>query len=112
MNIRVSGGELKDLEVDALVVVGFEEKQPEIAEDRMGDLYSSGEFSGKALEFTIIHRPAGFKAKRLVVGGAGKPDKFTSAELRKLAGAVVRTLKPKGARTIALVLERDYRGDD
>jgi leucyl aminopeptidase len=112
MNIRVIDGALQDVEVDALVVAGFEEKQPAIAEDRIGDLYSSGEFSGKALEFAIIHRPGGFKAKRLVLGGAGKPDKFTSAELRNLAGAAVRHLKPKGARTIALALEGGYRGDD
>src|SRR5260370_25972918 len=112
MNIRVSDVALHDLEFDALVVLGFEERRPAIEEDRIGDLYSSGEFSGKALEFAIIHRPAGFKAKRLVLGGAGKPDKFTSAELRKLAGAAVRALKPKGARTIALALDGDYRRDD
>src|SRR5258708_29318488 len=112
MNIGVSGGALQDVEVGGLGGLGFEEGRPAIEEARIGDLYSSGECSGKALEFAIIHRPAGFKAKRLVLGGAGKPDKFNSAELRKLAGAAVRALKPKGARTIALALDGDQRGDD
>src|SRR5258708_18616969 len=112
MNIGVSGGALQDVEVGGLGGLGFEEGRPAIEEARIGDLYSSGEFSGKALEFAIIHRPAGLKAKRLVLGGAGKPDKFTSAEMRNLSGAAVRALKPKGARTIALALDGDYRGDD
>ena len=112
MNIRVFGGAAKDVEADALVVAGFEEQRPEIAEEKVADLYSSGEFNGKALEFAILHKPSGYKAKRLVVAGGGKPDKFTSAEMRKLAGAAVRTLKPKGARTIAFALEGSYGSDD
>lgn len=112
MNIRVFGGAAKDVEADALVVVGFEEGRPETAEEKVADLYSTGEFNGKALEFAILHKPAGYKAKRLVVAGGGKPDKFNSAEMRKLAGAAVRTLKPKGARTIAFALEGSYGGDD
>jgi leucyl aminopeptidase len=112
MNIRVIDGPLQDVDVDALVVLGFEEQRPAVREDRIGDLYSSGEFSGKALEFAIIHRPNGYIARRLVLGGAGKPDKFNSDELRKLMGAAVRALKPKGARTIAIALDGDYCGID
>ena len=112
MKIRVIDGPLQDVDVDALVVAGFEDRPSAIKEERIGELYSSGEFSGKALEFSIIHRPSGFIARRLVLGGAGKPDKFTSAEMRKLAGAALRTLKPKGARTIAIALGAEYRGDD
>ena len=61
--------------------------------DQIKELYDSGEFSGKALEIAILHRPAGLKAKRLVLAGGGKREKFDAAELRKLIGAVVRSLK-------------------
>jgi leucyl aminopeptidase len=44
-------------------------------------------------------------AKRLVVIGGGKRDKFSTIEARRLAGTLVRTLKAKGTRTIALLLE-------
>ena len=112
MKTRHFSGPVAELEVDALVFVGFEEAGPAIQDERIADLYSSGEFSGKALESAILHKPAGFKAKRLVLAGGGKPDKFTPAEMRKLAGGILRVLKPKGARTIAFALDGSYKGDD
>ncbi len=116
MNIRSWEGRPQDIEADALVVVGFEEQPPgvaeSVAENRVGELYSSGEFSGKALEIAILHHPAGLKAKRLVLAGGGKAQKFSSAEMRKLAGAALRHLKEKGARRIALALDGSYAGDD
>ena len=112
MKTRHFSGAVAELEVDALVFVGFEEAWPAVQDDRIGDLYSSGEFSGKALESAIVHKPAGFKAKRLVLAGGGKPDKFTPAEMRKLAGAILRVLKPKGVRSIGFALDGNYKGDD
>ena len=112
MKTRHFNGAVAELEVDALVFVGFEEEWPAIQDERIGDLYSSGEFSGKALESAIVHKPAGFKAKRLVLAGGGKPDKFTPAEMRKLAGAILRVLKPKGARSIGFALDGNHKGDD
>src|SRR5579872_3194492 len=112
MNIRVTDASVNDVEVDALLVAGFEGKTPAIEEEHVGEVCSSGEFTGKEMEFAVIHRPAGFKTKRLVLAGAGKAEKFNAAELRKLVGAAIRTLKPKGARTIAVALDSDHRGDD
>ncbi|MGA2600372.1 MAG: leucyl aminopeptidase, partial [Bryobacteraceae bacterium] len=115
MKTRHFRGAVAELEVDALVFVGFEEERPAIQDERIADLYSTGEFSGKALESAIVHKPAGFKAKRLVLAGGGKPDKFTPAEMRKLAGAILRVLKPKGVRSIGFALDgavpsRDRQG--
>jgi len=47
------------------------------------------------LEVTLLHFPQGLAAQRLLILGAGKKDKFGTAELRKLAGTAVRTLKSK-----------------
>jgi leucyl aminopeptidase len=74
----------------------------------VGELYDSKEFSGKPLEFALLHRPAGLKAKRLLLVGAGKADKFNAAELRKAAGAALRHLKAKSVRDIAMLLEGDF----
>jgi len=99
---------------DALVIVAFEQESPESEAARavnertsgwIREIYGSGEFTGKLLESVQLHRPAGLKAKRLLVIGGGKADKFTSAELRKLAGASLRLLKSKGARDIGFVLD-------
>jgi leucyl aminopeptidase len=68
------------------------------------DVIASGEVTGKSFETTLLHRPAGLKAKRLLLVGGGKAKNFSAAELRKLAGAAVRTLKSKSIRSFAFVL--------
>jgi leucyl aminopeptidase len=119
MEIRLEPKKLGDVESDALVIVGFEgtrqfEDMPQegASADQIKELYDSGEFSGKALEIAILHRPAALKAKRLVLAGGGKPDKFNAAELRKLTGATVRALKSKGVHSITLALDEPWRSDD
>src|SRR4029077_1383907 len=71
-------------------------------------LAKSGELTGKTLEFTLIHAPAGLKAARLLLVGAGKREQFNGAMLRKIAGAALRYLKSKSVKQIAfLVREKD-----
>jgi leucyl aminopeptidase len=91
---------------DALVILAFEGAK----DSRFGaaDLYESGEIAGKALEFTLLHNAAGVAARRVLIAGAGKAEKFDPAELRKLAGGAVRLLKGKSIRRIALALDADY----
>ena len=79
----------------------------------MKELYDSRRIRRKsAARSAILHRPAGLKAKRLVLAGGGKRDKFDSAELRKLSGAVLRALKSKGVRSITLALDEPFRSDE
>src|SRR5580765_31539 len=68
------------------------------------DVIASGEATGKSFETTLLHRPAGLKAKRLLLLGGGKAKSFSAAELRKLAGTAVRTLKGKSIRSFAIAL--------
>ena len=68
------------------------------------DVISSGEVTAKAFETTLLHHPIGLKAKRLLLIGGGKARNFSAAELRKLAGAAVRTLKAKSIRSFAFAL--------
>jgi len=113
MEIRLEAIKLEEVDSDALVVVGFEGAPPEApGGEQLKELYDSGEFTGKALEIAILHRPAGLKVKRLVLAGGGKRDKFNSAELRKLSGAVLRSLKGKGIHSITLALEAGLRSDE
>jgi leucyl aminopeptidase len=105
------------LETDALVSYVFEEPDPiqgtlaEIdtsAKGLLRKLATSAEFSGKPLEMTLIHAPAGLKATRLLLVGAGKRDKFDVAMLRKIAGAALRYLKSRSVKQLAfLVREND-----
>ncbi|MBV9405255.1 MAG: leucyl aminopeptidase, partial [Acidobacteriaceae bacterium] len=135
MQIRVETIAIQDVTADALAVICFEADEKKTEEKKTGEgppgtgeapadapitaqngwlaeLRSSGEFTGKPYEIAILHRPQGTGAKRLVVLGGGKRDKFSAVEARRAAGALVRALKGKGARTIALLLtdfaNRDY----
>ncbi len=101
------------LEADALVTYLFEESDPvqgRISEidTAVGGLLKkiagSGEATGKTLEFTLIHAPAGLKATRLLLVGAGKRDQFSSATLRKVAGAALRYLKSRSIRNVAFLV--------
>jgi leucyl aminopeptidase len=71
-----------------------------------GEVMASGELSGKSFETTLLHHPAGLKAKRLLVLGGGKAKTFSTFDLRRLAGAAARTLKSKGLRSFAFVTPR------
>jgi leucyl aminopeptidase len=113
MDVKIETRTVLEVDADALVLVGFEGTPQEgPAAGLIKDLYDAGEFSGKALDIAILHRPVGLKAKRLVLAGGGKRDRFDSAELRKLAGAALRSLKPKGIRSIVLALDEPFRADD
>src|ERR1700682_416815 len=114
MNITVSADPIQNIEADALVFPAFEEGGiPEgIADPRLAELPTSGEFTGKLLDLAVLHGPSGMKAKRVVLAGAGKREKFTPAELRNLSGAAVRSLKAKGVRSVTFALPPDLRNDD
>lgn len=113
MEIKLERMPIAEIEADAVVIAGFERGAPEVpASEQVKELYQTGEFTGKSGEIAILHRPTGLKAKRLVLAGGGKREEFNSSELRKLSGTAMRSLKPKGARTIVFALEDSLRSDD
>ncbi|MBV8552256.1 MAG: leucyl aminopeptidase [Acidobacteriaceae bacterium] len=120
MQIHIETSPIETVSVDALAVICFETEEkkegerqapaaadPAIAEQSgwLADLRASGEFTGKLYETATLHRPKGVAARRLVVAGGGKREKFSSVEVRRLAGTLVRSLKGKGVRSVALLLD-------
>jgi leucyl aminopeptidase len=121
MNTNLSSSAPSQLETDCLVVVVLDHSEEK---DKAGkgkpapsaestdaavreaakDVMASGEVTGKSFETTLLHRPAGLKAKRLLLLGGGKAKSFSAAELRQLAGAAVRTLKEKSIHSFAFAL--------
>jgi leucyl aminopeptidase len=67
------------------------------------DLLASGELSGKPFETNLLHKPAGLKAKRLLLVSGGGANTFASYDLRRLAGAAARTLKSRGIRSFSFI---------
>ncbi len=106
-----------EVDTEALVSYVFEENDPvqgRIAEldqqtgGAIRRLAQSSEITGKSLEMTLLHNPAGLKAQRLLLVGAGKREQYGTAQLRKLAGAAVRYLKARSVKKCALLVrEKD-----
>jgi leucyl aminopeptidase len=67
------------------------------------DLLAGGELTGKPFEINLLHKPVGLKAKRLLLLSGGNAKKFSSYDLRRVAGAAVRSLKARGIRSFALI---------
>jgi leucyl aminopeptidase len=112
MQITLESKPFAGIETEALVSYVFEESDPiqgrvseidKLAGGLVGKLAKSGELTGKMLEFTLVHAPAGLKAARLLLVGAGKKEQFNSATLRKIAGAALRYLKARSVKTLALL---------
>jgi leucyl aminopeptidase len=76
------------------------------------DLISTGDITGKNFELAWLHKPAGLKAKRLLLIGGGKSKKLASSELRKLAGAALRALKPRTLRSLAFILPAEIPSEE
>ena len=110
MEIHLERKPAETVECDALVALTFEDQPNGRFQESLSEVYSSGEVTGKIFEMTLVHHPAGFKAKRLLLAGAGKKEKFTSAELRRVSGAALRHLKSRSLRSIALMLDAKYAG--
>jgi leucyl aminopeptidase len=72
-------------------------------------LAASGELTGKMLETTLVYYPQGLAAQRLLILGAGKKGKFGTAELRRVAGAAVRTLKSRQVKSVAFLPRENDR---
>ena len=106
MRITIERQPLEQIEAEALIVPVFEGRKE--ARFGAGDLADAGEVAGKSLELTLLHHPPGVAATRVLLAGAGKPEKFDCAELRKVAGAAVRHLKSKSVKTIALALDPEH----
>src|SRR5436190_17763089 len=110
MQIQLDEKPVEGLECDSLICLTFEGKLNDRFKGSLSELYGSGEVTGKIYEMTLVHRPENFKAKRLLLAGAGPLEKFTSAELRRVAGTALRHLKAKSLRNIAIALDSGYAG--
>jgi leucyl aminopeptidase len=113
MQITLESKTFAGIETDALVSYVFEETDPfqgrlaEIDESSgalVRRLAKGGELTGKMLEFTLIHAPAGLQSARLLLVGAGKREPWNSASLRKVAGAALRYLKSRSVRNFAILV--------
>jgi len=74
-----------------------------------GYVLATEEFKAEAHETLLLHAPEGLAAARLLIVGLGKAAKANPHAVRKAAGTAVRFAKPRGIRSLAiLVPEGDF----
>ena len=113
MKITLDMTPFEALETEALVTYLFEDG--DASQGRIGELdkltggllaklIRGGEATGKALETTLVHAPAGLKAARLLLIGAGKREQFNTVTLRKAAGVALRYLKSRSVHNFVFAV--------
>ena len=122
MKIEFRNEPLAELKTPVLVAFGFEgspassgtvERLPSTTGPLLEELQTSGELTGKAYECTLVHRPPGLAAQKLLVVGAGKREKFTNAQLRRLSGTAARYVRARAIHEMAwLSTEGETPSDD
>jgi len=122
MQVILTNQPITAVEADALLILQFEADgrptTPSYDAVRasnaawLEDVETSGEAKGRLFESTVLHRPQGFAAKRIVLLGAGKANKFDASMLRRIVGAAVRKAKTTGAARLAFALDAAYVTDD
>ncbi|HXE64102.1 MAG TPA: leucyl aminopeptidase [Bryobacteraceae bacterium] len=108
MKLKLAGPDRSSLECDALILLEFEGAARTDLPAATAAFRESGEINGKFLETTLLHAPAGFQARRVLLAGAGKREKLETASFWKLAAAAARLLKGKGVKTAAIALESGF----
>jgi leucyl aminopeptidase len=107
MQIQLENQPYSSIQADAIVTYIFDKENKidgilsdidQAMEGRLASLVATGELTGKALETVLVHFPEGLDAKRLLLVGAGKPEKFAQSDLRKIAGTALRYLKSRGVK--------------
>jgi len=112
MKLKLVGPDHAGIECDALILLEFEgTPRPELA-SALAPFRESGEITGKFIEMTLLHSLPGHKARRILLAGAGKQDKFEVSSLWKLAAVAARLLKGKGVKVAAIALEAGFDSPD
>jgi leucyl aminopeptidase len=118
MKIQLETQPFASIPADALVTYVFDKENKfdgllgemdGAMKGRLSSLAANGEITGKMLETLLLHFPEGLAAQKLLLVGAGKPEKFSVSDLRKIAGTAVRQLKSRGAKKIVFLAREGER---
>jgi leucyl aminopeptidase len=119
MQIQLENQPYTSIQADALVTYIFDKENKldgvladidHAMDGRLAALVAAGELTGKSLETVLVHFPEGLDAKRLLLIGAGKPEKFSQSDLRKIAGTALRYLKSRGVKKFVFLAREGERG--
>jgi leucyl aminopeptidase len=123
MKITSSRTSLGEISEDVLIVPVFEGETPRDSENALAALdhltrgavaavFDDGEMTGKRDRWVLLHTLGQFSTKRLLLYGAGSPEKIDSISVGRLAGAAIRTLiRQRGVRSAAFLVTRKLESE-
>ncbi len=112
VTLRVEAGDIAQFAADAIVVNLFDGVTTPAGGTGAVDaalggaisaLIADKEFTGKAGEIATLHTLGKLPAKRVVIVGLGKREKFNLDVVRGVSGAMARRLRHIGARTAGAI---------
>ncbi len=121
MQITLEVKPLAAIETEALVTYAFDDNEgpqgraaelDQLTGALLARLNKSGELTGKSLETTLVHAPAGLKAARLLIIGTGKREQFNTAMLRKVAGVALRYLKARSVHNFIFAVREGVANEE
>jgi leucyl aminopeptidase len=113
MKIKVTPGDIVQIESDALIVNLFEGvKHPGGAtgavDEALGGaisiLIQEGEFKGELNQTAVIHSLGKIPAKRVIVAGLGKSGEFTADRIRQISATSLREARVLGAKSASTIV--------
>jgi leucyl aminopeptidase len=113
LEIRVTVGDIAQIEADAIVVNLFEGvEQPggataavdKALEGAIGSLIGRGQIKGKLGEVNIFHTFGKLPARAVAIAGLGKREDFNVDRIRAVTGEFCRALRKMNCRKIATIL--------
>jgi leucyl aminopeptidase len=113
LEIRVTVGDIAQIEADAIVVNLFEGvEQPggataavdKALEGAIGSLIGRGQIKGKSGEVNIFHTFGKLPARAVAIAGLGKREDFNVDRIRAVTGEFCRALRKMNCRKIATIL--------
>ncbi len=113
MEIKVTVGDIAQIEADAIVVNLFEGvEEPDGAtaavdkalDGAISSLISRGEIKGKFGEVNIVHTFGKLPARIVAIAGLGKRQDFNADKIRGIAGEFCRALRKLNCHKIATIL--------
>jgi len=112
VNVSATAGDITTTDADAIVVNLFEGvTSPNGAtgavdkalDGAISSLIADGEIAGKQNQIAMIHTFGKLPAKRVVIVGLGKRDRFTADTVREVSSVVGRYLQRIGAKRAATI---------
>ncbi len=113
MKVIASQTSLNEISEDALIVPVFEGETAldgalaaldHLTRGAIESLFEDKEISGKRDQWTLLRNAGNLSTKRVLLYGIGKRDAVDALALQRFAGAAIRTLAPRGARSVAFLL--------